>query len=109
MDLKSIQEASCLLRNADQALGAANVGITPVQLAVLAYVADSDEPVTLGMVAKNHQVTNAVVTGLVDRLEKSGAVKRVPSPNDRRRVYLEITDAGADLLFDAEQALKAVA
>lgn len=109
MTPKSIQEASRLLRNAEQALEAANVGITAAQLAVLSFVAESDQPVTMSMVAQHQQVTNAVVTGIVDRLERVKAVKRVASRDDRRRVYLHITETGADLLLDAEQALQAAA
>jgi DNA-binding MarR family transcriptional regulator len=40
------------------------------------------------------QVTSANVTFLVDGLEKDELVRRVPSLNDRRTVFVELTDAG---------------
>jgi DNA-binding MarR family transcriptional regulator len=109
MEIKSIREASCLLRNADQALEAANVDLTPQQAAVLGYVAEQENNVTLGAVAKAFHITPAVVTGLIDRLERANAIERVKSAGDRRAVFLQITPTGADLLIDAEQALRAAA
>lgn len=38
------------------------------------------------------------VTRLVDRLEKKNLVRRVPCPEDRRRVYCQITPGGLELL-----------
>ena len=37
------------------------------------------------------------MTGRLDGLEKAGWVQRTPSPDDRRRVVVEITRAGADV------------
>jgi DNA-binding MarR family transcriptional regulator len=39
-------------------------------------------------------VTPAVVTGLIDRLERRGYVRRVSGGADRRRVHLALTDEG---------------
>ena len=36
-------------------------------------------------------LTAGAVTGLLDRLSKAGAVKRVPDPNDRRKVSIVVT------------------
>jgi len=39
-------------------------------------------------------VTPAVVTGLIDRLERRGFVRRVNGGSDRRRVHLALTEEG---------------
>jgi len=49
-------------------------------------------------------VTPAVVTGLVDRLERSGFVRRIPGVHDRRVVVVQITEAGRIALDNAAQA-----
>ncbi len=36
------------------------------------------------------------VTGLVDRMERSGLVRRVPDPDDRRVNIVELTPVGRD-------------
>ena len=36
-------------------------------------------------------LTAGAVTGLIDRLTKAGAVKRVPDPDDRRKVIIVVT------------------
>ncbi|MFI0739500.1 MarR family winged helix-turn-helix transcriptional regulator [Streptomyces sp. NPDC021100] len=44
----------------------------------------------------------------MDRLEARGWVRRVPNPADRRSSLLELTDAGAELVNDAENTFAAV-
>lgn len=60
-------------------------------LSVLTEAEDAVGPVELG-----HRLgmRSASATELVDRLERSGHVRRVRHPRDRRRVILEITDTG---------------
>ena len=36
------------------------------------------------------------MTNRLDRLEKAGLVKRLPDPDDRRGVLVELTDAGEE-------------
>lgn len=43
-------------------------------------------------------VTTGAITGRLTRLEQRGYITRVPSPSDKRTIYVEITDAGRDLL-----------
>jgi len=54
------------------------------QLSALAVI--ENETTTLGDVARRLMVTPAVVTGLIDRLERRGFVRRVGGGSDRRRV-----------------------
>lgn len=42
-------------------------------------------------------LSGAGMTGRLDALEAAGRVRRTPDPDDRRRVDVEITDAGMDL------------
>jgi DNA-binding MarR family transcriptional regulator len=73
------------------------------QLSALQFI-DGTET-TLGDVARNLNVTPAVVTRLIDRLERRGYVRRVASVFDRRRVYIELTTAGEDVRDHAEDQL----
>jgi DNA-binding MarR family transcriptional regulator len=43
-------------------------------------------------------VTRATITGLVDGLEKDELVARKPDPEDRRSVYIQLTQKGQQLL-----------
>lgn len=45
-------------------------------------------PLTAGALARQTGLTSGAVTGLVDRLERAGYVRRVPDPGDRRRVLV---------------------
>lgn len=62
------------------------------QLSALTMI--ESEQTTLGDVARRLMVTPAVVTGLIDRLERRGYVRRINSTDDRRRVLLALTDEG---------------
>jgi DNA-binding MarR family transcriptional regulator len=73
------------------------------QLSALQFI-DGTET-TLGDVARNLNVTPAVVTGLIDRLERRGYVRRVASVFDRRRFYIDLTTAGEDVRDHAEVQL----
>jgi DNA-binding MarR family transcriptional regulator len=73
------------------------------QLTVL-YLIREETP-TLGRIARQLMVTPAVVTGIVDRLERHGYVQRQPDPDDRRVVRLVLTDAGRDRSLAIEQDL----
>jgi DNA-binding MarR family transcriptional regulator len=50
-------------------------------------------------------VTARTLTTMVDALEKQELVERVPDPNDRRAIQLEITGAGEALIEPLAQAL----
>ena len=50
-------------------------------------------------------VSRPTLTSLVDGLEQSGLVKRVPVATDRRGIQLELTQAGREATYRAERAL----
>lgn len=58
-----------------------------------------------GQLAQELQVTAAVVTGIVDRLERRGFVARSGDPADRRRIRLTCTEAGRAASLDAQATL----
>jgi DNA-binding MarR family transcriptional regulator len=43
-------------------------------------------------------LSSGAMTNRIDRLEESGLVKRVPDPEDRRGVLVELTKKGVDLI-----------
>lgn len=58
-----------------------------------------------GALARRAHVTPAVVTGLLDRLERRGYVRREDEPADRRRIRVVLTDAGLAASREVEGAL----
>ena len=55
------------------------------------------ETTTAGWLGKELGLTSGAVTAVVDRLERSGKLRRVRDPRDRRRVVLENSPDGQSL------------
>jgi hypothetical protein len=53
-------------------------------------VLDWTGPITAGELAKRVGLTSGAITGVVDRLERDGWVRRGSDPTDRRRVIVEM-------------------
>ena len=51
-------------------------------------------PATPGSLAKYAELSTGAMTSRLDKLEREGLVRRVPSPDDRRSVVVELTDEG---------------
>jgi DNA-binding MarR family transcriptional regulator len=56
------------------------------------------EQVTIGEIAEQLLIRHHSAVGLVDRLEQQQLVVREPSSEDRRRVYVRLTEYGTELL-----------
>lgn len=84
---------------------AKETGLTPSQLILLQTVEELAEP-SIGRIAKSVNLTQATVTSLVERLEKRDLVARRRGHKDRRIVYVDLTDGGADLLEQAPKILQ---
>jgi DNA-binding MarR family transcriptional regulator len=72
------------------------LGMNPTDLEcgdLLAYYG----PMTAGRLAELVGLTTGAITGVIDRLERAGLVRRERDPNDRRRVIVH-AETGADLL-----------
>lgn len=74
------------------------LGLTPPQFDIVATLGN-----TAGMsfkeLGEKTLITKGTLTGVVDRLEARGIVRRVGSDADRRSTRVELTDAG-NTLFD---------
>ena len=51
--------------------------------------------------ARLMELSSGAMTNRLDRLEQAGLVRRLPDPNDRRGVQVELTDQGKQLYEDA--------
>jgi len=47
-----------------------------------------------GELARNHELSSGAMTNRLDRLEEAGFVRRIPNPDDRRGIVVELTDEG---------------
>ena len=72
-------------------------GLTPSQFAVLEALYHLG-PLCLSELAQKILRTSGNLTMVVDNLEKSGYVTRVPSAEDRRYIRAEITESGRKLI-----------
>jgi DNA-binding MarR family transcriptional regulator len=75
---------------------AAEFDLSPAQCHVL-HLIEPGRPVPMGRLADTLACDASNVTGLVDRLESRGLVRRQPSSADRRLKVLELTPAGVRL------------
>jgi DNA-binding MarR family transcriptional regulator len=81
---------------------AAGLDLSPAQCHVL-HLLEPGQPMPMGQLAETLACDASNVTGLVDRLESRGLVRRRPSSSDRRVKVLDLTPTGVrvrDLLID---------
>ena len=71
-----------------------------ITLTTLSYIGRT----TVGNLAKHLRVSMPTVSGLIDRLVKLKMVKRIPSEEDRRKVYLALTKTGK-AITEAHQSI----
>jgi DNA-binding MarR family transcriptional regulator len=65
---------------------------------VLAIVDGATEPITPGVIAERAIVSSASATSVLDTLEKRELLVRRPHPDDRRKLVIELTDAGRAII-----------
>ena len=83
--------------------------ITAPQLIVLASVANREAD-SASQLCKSISYDPGAMTRMIDRLEQKGLVRRVPRPDDRRAMTLEMTAAGRALfpkLLAAKETVQA--
>ncbi|MBQ0996663.1 MarR family winged helix-turn-helix transcriptional regulator [Streptomyces sp. RK62] len=85
------------------------VGITPAQSRLLRTLAHYDAPPRMADLAERLEVVPRAVTTLVDALEESGKVRRVPDPTNRRVIRIELTDDGRSTLRELHRARRSAA
>lgn len=71
-------------------VSAERIGINATDLNCLNIVALTGH-MTAGELARQTGLSTASITGVLDRLEESGFVRRVRDPHDRRRVIVELS------------------
>lgn len=84
---------------------ASRVGLTGPQLVCLRHIARNGS-ITPSRLAREVHLSQATVTGIVDRLVGGGWVERSRGEVDRRLVSLAVTERGQDLLAVAPSALQ---
>ena len=72
-------------------------GLTGPQLVVVQEISRS-QSITASEIAKEISLSQATVTGILDRLEKRGLISRKRSENDRRRIFAKTTSEGEKIL-----------
>ncbi len=78
-------------------------GLTSSQYNVLRILRGEGKPMpSLEISSRMIQVVPAM-TGLIDRLEKQGLVRRHRCTEDRRVIFIEITEAGGDMLQQLDE------
>src|SRR5881227_509879 len=73
-------------------------GLTGSQYNVLRILRGEGKPLPILEVAGRTVTVVPGITGLVDRLEQAGWVRRERCPDDRRVIFVAITDLALDLL-----------
>ena len=78
------------LDNAFDTLAARRLGVNLTDLHCL-NILESRSGLTAGQLAREAGLTTGAVTGVIDRLERAGYVRRAADPGDRRKVKVEVT------------------
>ena len=73
-------------------------GLSEAEFNLLMALQHAPEPLSQIDLSRRLLVDRSNVTGLVDRLESGGLIERRPSPHDRRRYQITLTDRGRERL-----------
>ena len=72
------------------------------QYCLLGFLAQQKQ-LTMSEIAQRMGHTTAAATGLVDRLEKLAHVKRAHGKDDRRKILVQITASGSDIVTEVRE------
>jgi DNA-binding MarR family transcriptional regulator len=81
------------------------VGLTGPQLVILQEISSLGE-VTAGELAQAVSLSQATVTGILERMEKRGLLTRKRSDQDKRRIMVRITESGKQVLESAPPVMQ---
>jgi DNA-binding MarR family transcriptional regulator len=73
-------------------------GLTPSQYNVLRILRGEGKPLPILEIAERTVIVVPGITGLIDRLEQAGLVNRQRCPEDRRVIFVAISDQALKLL-----------
>ncbi len=82
------------------------IKVTGVQTGILFLLKHKSQ--TMTELSKELSIDNSAITGLVDRLERSGFARREMNPSDRRTFLISITDLGLAEIEKAKTIVHAV-
>jgi MarR family transcriptional regulator, organic hydroperoxide resistance regulator len=80
---------------------ASQFGLTGPQLTVIKLLETLGD-LSLSSLSERIRAQNSTVTGIIDRMEREGLVRRERSTSDRRVVYIRLSEKGAKLAKDIE-------
>lgn len=95
-----------LMTHLKKELNARGTSITPVQAGILFLLRKNAH--TMTRLSQILAIDNSAITGLVDRLEKSGLAQRTANPKDRRTYLIRITEKGKSEIDKAYVTIKRV-
>lgn len=75
---------------------AEQMGLSSTDEKCLDLAMRADGVLTAGRIAELSGLSTGAVTGVIDRLERAGYVRRVRDPHDRRKVLVEVTPQNAE-------------
>jgi DNA-binding MarR family transcriptional regulator len=79
--------------------------LTPSQYNILRILRGEGKPMQILEIAERTITVVPGITGLIDRLERKGLVRRERSTEDRRVIYVRITEKALDLLGRIDEPL----
>jgi DNA-binding MarR family transcriptional regulator len=81
-------------------------GLTQGEWRVLGSLTRAGSPYrrSAGELAEHTDISSGAMTNRLDRLEEAGLVRRLPDPNDRRGVLVELTEPGHKLYGESVSA-----
>jgi DNA-binding MarR family transcriptional regulator len=82
-----------LIINLQKSFSESGIEVTPAQVMLLFFL-QQNNGLSLTRISQGLMLENPTVTGLIDRLEKSGHVKRSDHPKDRRVYLVYLTEKG---------------
>lgn len=80
-------------------------GLTPAQYNILRILRGEGKPLPILEIAERTITVVPGITGLIDRLEQAGLVHRERSVDDRRVIYVAITDKATKALRQLDQPI----
>ncbi|HEX3266617.1 MAG TPA: MarR family transcriptional regulator [Gaiellaceae bacterium] len=74
----------------------ADFGLSEGEWKVLKHLRKAGPPYrrSAGQLARRIELSSGAMTNRLDRMEEAGLIRRLPDPDDRRAVQVELTDAG---------------
>jgi DNA-binding MarR family transcriptional regulator len=81
--------------------------LSPSGRQILAIVEGAGEPLEPSVIADRLLITTGSVTSLLDNLEKRGLVRRLPHPQDRRKLLIDITPTAQAIVDELLPSLHA--